>query len=267
MKILAEQLRLFFVALQFFTRIPIHPKLTAWMDWTPERLRASSRYFSLVGWLVGTIAALAYFAVAPLWGALIAGIGAIATSAWITGAFHEDGFADYFDSFGAGSDRAKALDIMKDSRIGTFGALALVILSALKIAALAQLNLLNAMLALLCAHALGRTSACAVLARLNYVRFDNDAKSKPLAERMNAGELAVALAIGSAPLIAACSIELISLKLALSIALVIAIATLLFARHLQKRLGGFTGDTLGAMEQLTEVLVLLLFAASIPWLR
>ena len=256
----AEQLRLFLVAWQFLTRIPLGERVEQWVDWNPQRLRASSRYFSLVGVVIGALAAVTFTAAAQLFDITIAALITVAITALATGAFHEDGFADYFDSFG-GTDRVKALAIMKDSRIGTFGALALGLLVLFKAAALSQMSIHIAVAALIASHALGRAGACALMRALDYVREDDSAKSKPLAEKMSAGELFVALCIGVMPLLFAVMSQWISLLHAIVTLTAVAMFVMLFARHLRVRLGGFTGDTLGAAEQAIELIVLLALAS------
>ncbi|MFM2399949.1 MAG: hypothetical protein RL341_2106 [Pseudomonadota bacterium] len=263
MSFIAEQFKLFFVALQFFTRVPLTQDLTQWMDWNPDKLRASSRYFPLVGFALGLFAAMAFGLANVVFGAWLAAIITLTLTALATGAFHEDGFTDYWDAMGGGTNREKALAIMKDSRIGAYGVLAIVLLTAAKIAALAEMRVDIALLALVAAHTVGRAASCAVLYALPYVREDDSAKSKPLAQSMTKNELMVALAIGAAPLL----LTLISYRdliaQVLLAALAVALVTWLMARHMQRRIGGFTGDALGAVEQSAEVAVLLAFAVSI----
>jgi adenosylcobinamide-GDP ribazoletransferase len=263
MSFITEQFKLFFVALQFFTRVPFTHDLTQWMDWNPDKLRASSRYFPLVGFALGLFAAMVFGLTAVIWNEWIAAVITLAVTALATGAFHEDGFTDYWDAMGGGLDRGKTLAIMKDSRIGAYGVIAIVLATAAKIAALADMRVDVALLALVAAHTVGRAASCAVLYALPYVRDDETAKSKPLAQSMTKNELIVALCIGAAPLL----LTLISYRdLILQVllaAVAVSIATWAMARHMQKRIGGFTGDALGAVEQTAEVAVLLAFAVSL----
>ena len=195
-----EQVRLFLVAWQFFTRVPLASSLEDWVAWTPERLRASARYFPMVGLFIGLIGAIVFCIASQLFSSTIAAVLTVATTALLTGGFHEDGLADYFDSFGAAGDRAKALAIMKDSRIGSFGALALILITFLKVAALSNMSVVAAMIAMVSAHMLGRGCACVLMATLDYVRDESSAKSKPLAEKMTSTELIFSVACGIAPL-------------------------------------------------------------------
>jgi adenosylcobinamide-GDP ribazoletransferase len=260
MSVVAQQLKLVLVALQFFTRVPISPALVAWMDWTPEKLRASSRYFSLIGVGVGVCAAFSFYFAHLLWNGWIAAILALAATALLTGAFHEDGFTDYWDAMGGGTSKEKTLAIMKDSRIGAYGTLAMVLITALKISALAGMQVELAFVALIAAHSVARGAACAVLYTLPYVRGDDTAKSKPLAQSMRRAELALALIIGAAPLFIAALWQAQWAWQALAAAAAVACTTVLMARHMQRRIGGFTGDALGAVEQTAEAAVLLAFA-------
>ncbi len=260
MSVVAQQLKLVLVALQFFTRVPLSSVLVAWMGWSPEKLRASSRYFPLIGVGVGVCAALVFYFAHSLWNGVIAAILSLAASALLTGAFHEDGFTDYWDAMGGGTSKEKTLAIMKDSRIGAYGALAMVLITALKISTLAGMQVELAIVALIAAHSVARAAACAVLYALPYVRDDDTAKSKPLAKSMHRAELALALSIGAAPLFIGALWHAEWAVQALAAAVAVACTTTLMARHMQRRISGFTGDALGAVEQTAEVAVLLAFA-------
>ena len=123
-----EQVRIFFTALMFYTRIPC-PK---WVDHSPDYINKATRFFPLMGWIVGSFA-FAFFSLC-LWlnEPALAVIFSMIASVWITGAFHEDGFADVCDGFGGGWTKQKILDIMKDSRVGAYGLIGLLLLFALK---------------------------------------------------------------------------------------------------------------------------------------
>jgi adenosylcobinamide-GDP ribazoletransferase len=263
MSFIAEQCKLFFVALQFFTRVPLTQDLAQWVEFSPDKLRAASRYFPLVGFGLGLFAAMAFGLISVVWTSWIAAVITLALTALATGAFHEDGLTDYWDAMGGGRDREHTLTIMKDSRVGAYGVLAITLVTAAKIAALADMRLDVALLALVAAHTVARAAACSVIYALPYARDDDAAKNKPLAQSMTKNELIVALCIGAAPLL----LTLISYRdLILQVllaALAVTLATWAMARHMQRRLGGFTGDALGAVEQTAEVMVLLAFAVSL----
>jgi adenosylcobinamide-GDP ribazoletransferase len=155
-----EPLRLLIVAVGFLTRIPVPSA-----DVGADDLRRASAYFPLVGLVVAAAGIAARAAIEPLWGAGVATIAAIAVMILVTGALHEDGLADTADGLWGGWDPATRLTIMRDSRIGTYGAAALVIVIGLRIGLLLPLSLGDFARAVACGHVLGRASAL-LLARL-----------------------------------------------------------------------------------------------------
>ena len=257
----AREGRLALVALQFLTRVPV----PAWRNWDDAWLNDCVRHFPLVGLFVGACGALVLWVAGQLWPPTVAAVLAIAATASITGAFHEDGLADTFDALGGHVQREKALAILKDPRIGSYGAAALVFVTLARVgalAAIANVDLSAAMVALVLAHALGRVAPVLVMARLSYAGDLEHARAKPLATAVRPINLAVAL--GWALLFAASAAwwtETGRAFAALAAALLVA---LLMTRWLRRRLGGYTGDTLGASEQLAEVAVLLVCAAHGP---
>jgi adenosylcobinamide-GDP ribazoletransferase len=252
-KQLCEELLLLAVALQFLTRLPV--RLPRWQDaW----LNRCVRYFPWVGALVGAVSALVLLLAAPFWPPLVVALLALAASALLTGAFHEDGLADSFDALGGAVSRQRALEIMKDSRIGSYGALALLLVTALRAAALAALiaqDPWQAALALVLVHALARTTAVAVMVSLPYAGDADHAKAKPLAQQVAPLQLAWAMLL-CLPLLALLPQQ------APLLLLVAALVALLMRVWLRRRLGGYTGDTLGATEQLTEAALLLALSAA-----
>lgn len=256
---LVHELRLVGVALQFLTRVPV--RLGAY---DPAWLQQSARHFPLVGAAVGAGVAAVLYAASLLWPAFVAAPLAIAFGAWLTGGFHEDGLADTCDGLGGAVPRERALEIMKDSRLGSYGALGLVLTLALKVAVLGLLasrSLPLAMAACVLAHTLSRAAAVALMAALPYAGDAAQAKAKPLATRIGAGGLAVAL--GGALLCAAALVAggvLVPARAGAAL-LAAAVVAAVCARWYRRRLGGFTGDTLGATQQWCEVAVLLALAA------
>ncbi len=240
------QLELFFTALGFFTRLPV----PAWVPWSPERLNHAARYFPLVGWVVGAIGALGYLAFALVLPASLAVILSMAVTIRATGAFHEDGWADTCDGLGGGWDKAQALTIMKDSRIGSYGTVGMVLMLLAKAVALSELGgdeHLTVAVALFVAHPLSRLASTSLIHLLPYVREDETSKSKPLARRLTRLELTIACAFGLLPLVLLVPVE------ALGALLAAAGVTLWAARMFLRRLGGYTGDLLGATQQLSEL--------------
>jgi adenosylcobinamide-GDP ribazoletransferase len=201
----------------------------------------------------------------------VAAVLAVAASVWLTGAFHEDGLADTFDALGGYVPRERALTIMKDSRIGTYGAVALLLGLGLRVglvASLAMVQPLAAVLALVAAHSMGRTAAVGMMVWLPYAGDAEHAKAKPLALAVPRSHAFVAVVwcvlvwaglvwAGHAG-VAALSASQWGWAVAGSLLVVLSVR-----RWLQQRLGGYTGDALGATEQLVEMAVLLALASTV----
>jgi len=240
---LKRELEYFFGAIRFFTRLPV----PAWVGHSAEALNHSARYFSAVGLLVGGLGALVYLAAAQLWPQPVAVLLSMAATIYVTGAFHEDGLSDTVDGLGGGWEKLRILEIMKDSRVGSYGVVAMVL------ALLGKFTLLNALdaalipYALLAGHALSRFCATLLLATMDYVREDLLAKAKPLATRLSPGAMLVALSFVVAAL-AFLPLEKVAAGCALAV-----LATLWLAAKFKRWLGGYTGDCLGATQQLSEI--------------
>jgi adenosylcobinamide-GDP ribazoletransferase len=239
----ALQLR---VALGFLTRLPVG---------APGSLAAAAWAFPVVGLLVGLVAAMAYQA--ALWLSLpplAAAILAVTAGLLVTGALHEDGLADLADGFGGGRDRAAKLAIMRDSRIGSFGVLALLLSVLLRVAALAALPSPGwTAAALIAGHALSRAPLPAVMLLLPPARADGLAVA---AGRPAPGGTAAAALIGLAAGLLA-----LGLSGGLAGAAVAAVAALGLSALARRQIGGQTGDVLGAVQQVAEAGVLLAVAA------
>ena len=257
-----HELRLFLVALQFMTRLPC-PR---WVGFEPEWLNQSARHFPAVGLLVGAVAALVLVLGEVLFPPAVAVGLSMAATLLLTGAFHEDGWADTCDALGGGASvgRARALVIMKDSRIGTYGAAGLVLMLGLKAATLSALPLALALPALLFAHTASRAAAVVLIRWLPYAGDIEHAKAKPLAQSISRAGLVVALAwvmLLCVALVWAAQRwdEPVVLPAVVLGLLVVAGAAAWCARWFRQRLGGYTGDTLGATQQITELLALLVW--------
>jgi adenosylcobinamide-GDP ribazoletransferase len=250
---MTHELRLFFIALQFLTRVPV-PR---WVGFEPEWLNQSARHFPAVGCCVGVVAAAVLWVGHVLFTPAVAVGLSMAATLLLTGAFHEDGFADSCDGLGGNVSRERALEIMKDSRIGAYGAIGLVLMVGLKAATLTALPLVWALPALLFAHTASRCAAVCLIRALPYAGDVEHAKAKPLAQRVSRRGVAVAIAwsLGVAAALGAWMPSLAP-ALAFSSGLVL-LGTAAWASILKRRLGGTTGDTLGAAQQITELLALL----------
>ena len=196
--------------------------------------------------MIGVLSALVFSLAEWLNHSLVSSVLAVAAAVLLTGAFHEDGLADTADGLGGGLDRAKRLSIMKDSRIGTYGACALVLSLALRITALHALPVSIATFALICSHTIGRTLAVIAMYALPYAGDIETAKHKPVPMGVSATSLAIAVVIG-----------LLSLMFLPPVLGVIALITALvpaswLAIKAQKLIGGYVGDVLGGIEQCAE---------------
>lgn len=240
------QWQVFLVALAFFTRIPI----PADTPYSARRLNQANRYFGLVGIIVGIISATVYLVGQAILPPQIAVALAMVSSLLVTGAFHEDGLADVFDGFGGGWEPAQKLEIMKDSRLGTYGAAALVMALGIKwlaLTALAESNPWLPALALIAMHALSRICAASLIFSYPYVRADQNSKVKPLANQQSPQDLWVLIVTGLIILL------LLPLNTALAIVMVLTATRFLCGKWFEQQLGGYTGDCLGATQQLAEL--------------
>lgn len=268
MRTLQHELRLFLLALQFLTRLPVPARV----GFQPQWLSESVRHFPAVGMFVGLWASTVLVLSAQLWSPWVAAMLSLAATLCLTGGLHEDGLADTADALGGSSSREKALAIMKDSRIGAYGAMALVVVLGLKVIVLADLirhDLGVAALLVIGAHTVSRTAAVVLMWALPYAGAADQAKARPLAQEVSAHAPLVALAWTALVLVwlswSAASVLTAS---ALLLGLVAATGVLvLCGRWWHRRLGGFTGDTLGATQQLTEIGSLLAALAVLnhPW--
>jgi len=249
-----RELEYFLGAVRFFTRLPV----PAWVGHSAEALNGSARWFPAVGLVVGGIAALVYLAALQLWPQPVAVLLAMAATLYATGAFHEDGLSDAADGLGGGWDKLRILEIMKDSRVGSYGVVALWLGLTGKFVLLAALDPALVPWALLAGHALSRWCATLLLATMDYVREDLLAKAKPLATRLSPAALLVATVCAAAPLAGLpWSQVLAGLLLAL-------MATGWLAAKFRRWLGGYTGDCLGATQQVAEIAFYLGLLASLP---
>ena len=241
---LKREALLFLLAVQFLTRLPLPQHL----DYSPTRLGAARRYFPLVGIVVGSLGALVYGAAVILrLPQVMAALLATAATILVTGAFHEDGLADTFDGLGAFTQE-KMLAIMQDSRIGVFGAVGLGMTLALKVAALASLPVALTVACLVAGHGLSRLSNVVVAATSPYVR--NSGAGSLLAGRLGRGGTSLAAVTGLGCL---ALVMMLSVPDALAGLAGLALGHFAMRGLYEKRLGGHTGDTQGAVQQWSEL--------------
>ncbi|HMV45595.1 MAG TPA: adenosylcobinamide-GDP ribazoletransferase [Leptospiraceae bacterium] len=236
-----RELELFFTALMFFTRLPV-PEI----NYSQEKLNASSRYFPLVGILVGTLTAIAFMFSSIVFPFKIAILLSMTASILITGAFHEDGFADTCDGFGGGYTKEKILEIMQDSRIGTFGTIGLVLILGTKFILLSEIPAMIVPIAIVSGHAISRLISISLLYSMVYVKAEG--KAKPLSTALPLGSLIVASLFGLLPL-------LLFKKFFIFLVILPLLLTRSFlSYYFRKHIGGYTGDCLGAAQQVSEII-------------
>lgn len=258
-----EEVKIFFTAVMFYTRIPCPNNI----DHHPDYINKATRYFPLMGWIVGGISFLFYWASALLFDSNIALVVMLAAGILVTGAFHEDGFADVCDGFGGGWTKERILTIMKDSQIGAYGAIGIVLLLLLKYVGLQHLiiqpfNNAEVALIFITYHSLARLTAINIVFTATYARDDERSKAKPIAKAHSYKEIVGAYFFGIAPLLLLCYVHYNFLWVIIPL----IITCLLARRYFNKWLQGYTGDCLGAVEQLAEVIIIITFVALCKYL-
>ena len=258
--------RLLLVAIQFLTRIPV----PSFNHYDPQWLHQSSRHFPAVGLLVGVLCAVVFWLASLLFSPVVAAVASTIFGIKLTGAFHEDGFADSCDGLGGGLTRERTLSIMKDSRLGTYGVLGLASALLLKITLLATMPMMVAIAALIIAHSASRLLCISLIALLPYGGELEHAKAKPMAQQLTLRQALFAsgwviVAIVLVIVILPNAVQLISIWQVLLALILALVATDYMRRLLRRRLDGYTGDGLGATQQLSEIAIYAGLAASLPF--
>jgi adenosylcobinamide-GDP ribazoletransferase len=287
-----KEVRIFLTAIMFLTRIRVPPTV----DHSPDYLQAAPRYFPVVGWIVGAISALFYLVAARFISVDAGVMAAMIAGLLVTGAFHEDGFADVCDGFGGGWTKEKILEIMKDSRIGAYGAIGLIVLLGSKFILLKELPAFTPslepagfalasagsglaaaahgsshwfsgapwnvfydhryiILAILCAHSLSRLMPVLVMQTATYARAgiaDLGKSGAITGKRLSVPGLIAGIVFALAPF------AFLSWHFLLVIVPVLY-ATFELNRYFKRWIGGYTGDSLGTIQQVSEILVYLGF--------
>ncbi|MCJ7446240.1 MAG: adenosylcobinamide-GDP ribazoletransferase [Bacteroidales bacterium] len=251
---LKNELKIFFTAVMFYTRMPC-PK---WVEHSPVYLNKTSRYFPLIGWITGTVFFISLYLSLVIFPIEIAVVISMISGILLTGAFHEDGFADVCDGFGGGWKKQRILEIMKDSRIGTYGVIGLALLLLLKFYTLKYIiniavpnlnNSITLLLIFVSAHSVSRLAAISIVFTHQYIREDEESKAKSVVRNYSWKEVIGSFFFGLVPLICLALYQL---------QIIYALIPLLFARfmlsgYFKKWIGGYTGDCLGATQQVCEV--------------
>lgn len=250
------QLTLFFYALSYFTRLPI----PACIVFDNKQFYKANAYLPVIG-LVNALLMITFFYLCQwLFSIPVSIILMLASALLLTGALHEDGFADCCDGLGGGYDATQRLNIMKDSQIGTYGGIGLILLFLLKfnlLLELAEVGIATLAISLLVAHTLSRYASLYMMQILPYVRLENTGKAKVLATKLNRGYFVFA------SLTAFCCLLLLTLGSALVIVVATAIIIFLIKKLLISSLEGYTGDCLGFIQQTVEITILLLLTVTL----
>ncbi|WP_145557530.1 adenosylcobinamide-GDP ribazoletransferase [Yersinia aldovae] len=243
-------LRLFLATLQFMTRIPVPERWTQGL--ALDNYERGIIGFPFIGLIVGVIGGVVFTLLAPWCGVPLAALGYVLALALVTGAFHLDGLADTCDGVFSARKREQMLEIMRDSRLGTNGGLALIFIVVAKVLVVSELALRDApmLLMLTAASVAGRTVIVLLMYRQRYAREGN-----------GLGNIYIGKVTGKQTLVTLAGGAILTLLLgqgAALLALVISMAVVaLLATYLRRRLGGQTGDTLGAAAEVGELIFLL----------
>lgn len=231
-----------FAAIGFFTRIPVW-RLT---DISAEYYKRVVDLWPVAGWITGGITALTLWGALYIMPALTAVVTAFAVRLLLTGALHEDGLADFIDGMGGGRDRTRILEIMKDSAIGSYGVIGLIIYFLLLISCITSLPAIIMPLIVFAADPWSKFCGSLLINALPYARKQEDAKNKLIYDRMTAPAFIICLTGGILPSLLLPPIYWLSLILPL----LLAILLIFYMRY---KINGYTGDCCGATALLCEL--------------
>ena len=236
-----RELQILQASLTFFTKIPMPPLV----EYSEESFQKASRYFPLVGWIVGGTGACVFLGGSVLLPLPLAVLFSMTATILVTGALHEDGLADFFDGIGGGWTREQILAIMKDSYVGIFGTIALILSLGFKLLCLFSLPVDIIPLALICAHSLSRFSSISLLYTHEYARKDDSSsKAQAVVERMSARTLLFTALTGILP-VAVFSMITASWLIFWGCLLTMLCIRVGFGSYLSYKIQGYTGDCLG----------------------
>lgn len=252
-----KEWKIFLTAVMFLTRLPVPKNI----DHSEIYLQKSPKYFPLIGCIVALLSSIVFFFFHKFVSPDIAILALMITSLLTTGAFHEDGFADTCDAFGGGWTKEKILAIMKDSRLGTYGVAGLVLMLTAKFLLLKELiaafsfNVINEqkfysifIITMMAAHSVSRLMSVIVIQFYQYVTADDGSKSKPLASKnLSGAEMLAAVIFALLPFV------MLPYPFLLSLVFIIP-STFILGNYFKKWVGGYTGDCLGSVQQVTEII-------------
>jgi len=238
-----KELNIFFTAVLFYTRIPVPKSII----FSSIALNKATRYFPFIGILVGTVGAIVYWICYHFFSIHISVLFSILSMILLTGAFHEDAVADFCDGFGGGYNKVRILAIMKDSHIGTYGTIALILLLLFKFLLLSECNPLQIPSIIIAAHAFSRLNSVLMIFTSRYVRNDESSKAKAVGGEKILLSLFIALLFGCTPLV------FLPYRVLYFIVPFSVCIFLYFRYYVHKKIGGYTGDVLGALQQFSEI--------------
>lgn len=241
----------------FFTRLP----LWRWVDVPKSYYSRVVELWPLAGWLTAFVTVAVLFACSYVFPPVIAVIMALVARLLLTGALHEDGLADFCDGFGGGGTRERVLAIMKDSHIGTYGVIGLVIYYLLMVGTLSSMGAWPACLAILSADPWSKWCTSQIVNVLPYARNEETAKNHTVYRRMGTGAWALSLLLGVLPSVFILRREIYPV-VAMAVCMMV-VGLLLLMLH--KRIGGYTGDCCGALALLGELSYYLTMVALMKW--
>lgn len=239
-----NELKILASSLLYFTRL----KLPFQVPYSKDSMTKILTWFPFVGLIVGGLGALTWWGLSLILPQAVAVIFSMVVTILLTGAFHEDGFADVCDGFGGGYTKEKILLIMKDSTVGAYGALGMILMLLTKFVLLSNSDVDSLLYIIIIAHTMSRVSALFITQVWDYARTE-DSKAKMPSQHLSPLRFIIAFVCGFAPLC------LMPLQVYWFVPLVAIVAALLMGKYFHKQIGGYTGDCLGATQQVVEVLI------------
>ena len=241
-----KEAKIIIACISYFTRIPVW-KIT---DLSSVDMKQTARYFPLMGWLVGGFSGLIYIYSSFILPKEIALLLAMASSLILTGAIHEDGFADFCDGFGGGYTKQRILEIMKDSSTGVFGALGLMMVLAIKFFSLLNIPEEIILPVFMIGHSISRMTSISFMFTHNYAREDSSSKSAVFIKKPGISEMLMILIFGVLPFV---FLPGNYLPLALILIIPVYLIKILLGLYFNEKIGGYTGDLMGATQQICEI--------------
>ncbi|MDN5291651.1 MAG: adenosylcobinamide-GDP ribazoletransferase [Anaerophaga sp.] len=244
-----RELNILFSSILYFTRLSLPFKI----EYRKENQQLATTWLPLIGIIVGSIVAAVFFFADKVLPQSVAVLLSLTAGVLVTGAFHEDGFADVCDAFGGGYTADQRLRIMRDPRVGAYAVTGIVLLFSMKIALLIEMDAYWIPFVLIAAHTLSRWSVLIISMGWQYARPTGESKSRDISHPVSRKRFIWAFIMGVSPLF------LFDSWWGLVTVPGVVISALLAGVWCRKRIGGYTGDCLGALQQVNEVLIMAWF--------